>query len=151
MQFLTVLLGRITRLREMWNWSKILTTCKVSLIKDKDLFIGKYYLWQLGSIISDNLGNWFSINATFTCKKCAQDCSIGNSFIKKKIPHTKLALHMHFVLILFITYTPGTIRLKKKVRTISKNCDNDNFIDRSLIGDTVSYKEVNVWSMYRGS
>lgn len=62
----------------------------------------------------------------------------------KKIPHTKLASHMHFVLILFTTYTPGTIRLKKKVRTISKNCDNDNFIDRSLIGDTVSYKEVNV-------
>lgn len=78
-------------------------------------------------------------------KKCAQDCSIGNSFIKKKIPHTKLASHMHFVLILFTTYT------KKKVRTISKNCDNDNFIDRSLIGDTVSYKEVNVLSMYRGS
>lgn len=49
---------------------------------------------------------------------------------------------MHFVLILFTTYTPGTIRLKKKVRTISKNCDNDNFIDRSLIGDTVSYKEL---------
>lgn len=63
----------------------------------------------------------------------------------KKIPHTKLASHMHFVLILFTTYT------KKKVRTISKNCDNDNFIDRSLIGDTVSYKEVNVSSMYRGS
>lgn len=62
----------------------------------------------------------------------------------KKIPHTKLASHMHFVLILFTTYTPGTIRLKKKVRTISKNCDNDNFIDRSLIGDTVTYKEVNV-------
>lgn len=51
---------------------------------------------------------------------------------------------MYFVLILFIIY------MKKKVWIISKNCDNDNFIDRFFIGDIVSYKEVNVWFMYRG-
>lgn len=57
---------------------------------------------------------------------------------------------MYFVLILFIIYMFGIIRLKKKVWIISKNCDNDNFIDRFFIGDIVSYKEVNVWFMYRG-
>lgn len=65
-------------------------------------------------------------------------------FLLKKILYIKLVLYMYFVLILFIIY------MKKKVWIISKNCDNDNFIDRFFIGDIVSYKEVNVWFMYRG-